>query len=285
MKQLLSPRELAAAIGASESSLKRWIDSGRLTATRTAGGHRRVTAAEAIRFIRESGSALVRPECIGLPELGAVAGRARGAGNDTESLFEMLRDGRSAEARGLMVALYLAGLAVSEVFDGPVRESMRRLGELWIHSEAGVFVEHRATDICLQGVNQLRAMFEPAEGAPTAVGGAAPGEQHMLASLMAATTLAAAGYRAVNLGADSPLAALLSAAETHRPRLVWLSATTPPEPPPSPDDVGAFAQTVRDAGATLVIGGEARASLLTHAPGATGCASMAELARAAAALR
>lgn len=285
MKQLLSPRELAAAIGASESSLKRWIDSGRLTAARTAGGHRRVTAAEAIRFIRESGSTLVRPECIGMPELGAVAGRARGAGDDTESLFEMLRDGRSEEARGLMIALYLAGFAVSEVFDGPVRESMRRLGELWLHSKEGVFVEHRATDICLQGVNQLRAMFEPPEGAPTAVGGAAPGEQHMLASLMAATTLTAAGFRAVNLGGDSPLPALLAAADAHRPRLLWISATCPPDPCPTPIEVSGFAQTVLDAGATLVIGGDARDSLLVHAPGATGCASMADLAHAAATLR
>jgi MerR family transcriptional regulator, light-induced transcriptional regulator len=52
----LSPKALAAAIGVSESSLKRWADEGRLAAERTAGGHRRIAVAEAVRFVRRRGS-------------------------------------------------------------------------------------------------------------------------------------------------------------------------------------------------------------------------------------
>jgi len=40
MRQL-SPRELAEALGVSESSLKRWVDAGKIAASRTEGGHRR----------------------------------------------------------------------------------------------------------------------------------------------------------------------------------------------------------------------------------------------------
>ena len=54
MKPLLSPRELAQAIGVSESSLKRWADAGQIRVARTAGGHRRISIADAVRFIREA---------------------------------------------------------------------------------------------------------------------------------------------------------------------------------------------------------------------------------------
>jgi len=60
--RLLSPRELADALGVSESSLKRWVDAGKITAARTEGGHRRIALQEAVRFIRETGAPLARPE-------------------------------------------------------------------------------------------------------------------------------------------------------------------------------------------------------------------------------
>ena len=48
--RFLSPRQLAVAIGVSESSLKRWADDGRLAVERTAGGHRRIPLPEAVRW-------------------------------------------------------------------------------------------------------------------------------------------------------------------------------------------------------------------------------------------
>jgi len=68
-KPLLTPKDLADAIGVSESSMRRWVDSGRLKMTRTAGGHRRIEINEAIRFIRESGTPVVHPEILGLADI------------------------------------------------------------------------------------------------------------------------------------------------------------------------------------------------------------------------
>ncbi|MEO7732315.1 MAG: helix-turn-helix domain-containing protein, partial [Kofleriaceae bacterium] len=66
MSTLLSPHDLAAALGVSESSLKRWIDAGRIRATRTEGGHRRVSIADALAFVRETHAPVARPELLGL---------------------------------------------------------------------------------------------------------------------------------------------------------------------------------------------------------------------------
>ena len=68
-KSLLTPKELAEALGASESSVRRWVDSGDIRIARTAGGHRRIPLTEAIRFIRLINAPVVRPELLGLGSL------------------------------------------------------------------------------------------------------------------------------------------------------------------------------------------------------------------------
>jgi len=65
-RSLLSPRELATAIGVSESSLRRWADAGRVEMMRTAGGHRRIPVAEALKFVRRERLQVVRPDLLGL---------------------------------------------------------------------------------------------------------------------------------------------------------------------------------------------------------------------------
>src|SRR5690606_477749 len=136
-------RELAEAIGVSESSLKRWIDSGKIRATRTEGGHRRIDMAEAVRFVRESGTPLARPELLDMPEI-AVASRRALAGGDR--LLDYLVEGDVVGARGWLLARYLAGSTIAQLCDGPIREAMHALGELWEHDEGGIFIEHRGTD-------------------------------------------------------------------------------------------------------------------------------------------
>lgn len=64
---VLSPKQVARAIGVSEASLKRWCDKGKLTLTKTAGGHRRLHVSSVLRFLKDSGRELVRPEILGLP--------------------------------------------------------------------------------------------------------------------------------------------------------------------------------------------------------------------------
>ncbi|MDX1683088.1 MAG: excisionase family DNA-binding protein, partial [Phycisphaeraceae bacterium] len=68
-KSTLSPKEMALTIGVSESSVKRWVDEGQIEATRTSGGHRRISVPEAVRFVREEDYPLLRPDLLGLADL------------------------------------------------------------------------------------------------------------------------------------------------------------------------------------------------------------------------
>jgi len=217
MRQL-SPKDLAQALGVSESSMKRWVDAGKLIAMRTDGGHRRISVAEAVRFIRETGAEVVHPEMLGMPEI-ARAG--------SERLLHHLERGDAPGARGYLLGRYLGGASVEELCDGPVREAMHALGELWRHDEAGIFIEHRGTDSCLQALAQLRTMFTPPADAPIALGATPEDDPYLLPTFMAAMVMASCGMRAVNLGPDTPVQALAAAAQEHQPKLVWISASAP----------------------------------------------------------
>ena len=79
---LVSPKQVARAIGVSESSLKRWCDQGLIETVRTAGGHRKMAIAEVLRYVREQDHNLVSPQILGLPPVsehasaGLIARRA-----------------------------------------------------------------------------------------------------------------------------------------------------------------------------------------------------------------
>lgn len=216
--RLLSPRELADALGVSESSLKRWIDAGKITAARTEGGHRRIALQEAVRFIRESGAPLARPELLDMPEISAVR-----MGDD--AFHHYLVTGDAVAARGWLLARYLGGASVAALCDGPVREAMHRVGELWQHDDEGIFIEHRATDTCVQALAQLRTTFEPPSAAPFALGATPEDDPYIVPAFMAAIVVASAGMRSINLGPDTPVRALAAAFARHRPALVWISAS------------------------------------------------------------
>ncbi|MHC4811387.1 MAG: excisionase family DNA-binding protein, partial [Planctomycetota bacterium] len=103
MKHLLSPRELAAAIGVSESTLKRWTDDGLINATRTAGGHRRIPLAEAIRFVRATRTRVVNPTILQLGDLPGLEATANGNGMDrVEQVHRALEEGAEMPLRGLV---------------------------------------------------------------------------------------------------------------------------------------------------------------------------------------
>lgn len=269
--RLLSPKELADALGVSESSLKRWTDAGRLRAARTGGGHRRIPLDEALRFIRATGTPVARPELLDLPELDAVA--------PDVSLYALLEAGDARAVRGWLMGRYLAGASVADLCDGPLRAALYQLGELWRHGPDGIVVEHRATDVCLQAIAHLRGTFEAGPDAPLAIGAGPEDDPYLLPAAMAAAVLASAGMRVTNLGADTPLAALERAVADQEPALVWISATAS-LPPARGRAIGRYLGSLPPT-TVAVIGGQHRATIPAE-PGVRVLGSMRELAAVAA---
>jgi len=258
MKKHVTPRQLAEAIGVSESSLKRWSDAGRLNASRTAGGHRRIQFAEAIRFIRDSGAMVVQPESLGIPELDNMVMSGVMAPQEADArLLEFLLAGRERESRGLILSLFLGGMSIATICDGPIHAAMDHLGEIWKQGDHGIYLEHRAVDICTQAINQIRQMFEPAQSAPVAVGGGGPKDPTVIPTIAAAATLLEAGMRVQNIGPDLPISALRLAAIDHDAALVYISFTHDADPQLLEGQVQQLADELAARRTWLVLGGRA----------------------------
>ena len=258
MKQLLSPREFAGAIGVSQSSVKRWTDDGLIRATRTAGGHRRIHITEAIRFLRDSDSILVKPHLLGLPKAASTGRTKADLERASVDLEEHLKEGRSGEARGLIHALYIDGYSIADIADGPLRQSMANLGHLWLpQGDEGIFLEHRATQIALQSFHELRTLLPDNQDGPLAIGGAPSGDPYQLPSLVVSTVLASEGYRAVNLGPETPISMLRKTAVSKAPKLVWLSISQAEDPAALSRDLDVLFEELDELGIAIAIGGRA----------------------------
>lgn len=268
MKATLSPRELAEAIGVSESSLKRWADSGRIVVSRTSGGHRRIAMAEAIRFIRENRATIVRPDILGFPDLEAAAWDDLNEHDEGERLYNYLRDGKMSEARGVIMAAYLSGKSIAALADGPIRDCMTRLGELWKNEDDGIMAEHRATDICIQAVQQLRGTLQAHPRGIVAVGCAPSGDPYLLPSLLAAAALAAEGFRTINLGPETPTEVLAQAISEHNARLAWISISSLADAQALTDAIIQLNEQLNEMDCELAVGGRC-ADQLNIPPGAT----------------
>lgn len=258
----LSPRDLARAVGVSESSIKRWVDEGRLVAGRTAGGHRRIPLDAALRFVREAELDVVHPEVLGLRWL-PPTGKGAEIG---ESLDDLLLAGRAEAFRGALVSAWLAGQPVASLCDGPLSAALRAVGERWRQDRQGVFEEHRASAIAAAGLEQLALFLRVSPDAPVAVGGAISGDTCRISSLMARATLADAGWRAIDLGADTPARAIADALRHHRPRLVWLSASHVTDKARQRKELRRIHETCVEAKLPLIVGGPAIGELVPRRP-------------------
>lgn len=224
-----SPRELANAVGVSESSMKRWIDAGEVEALRTAGGHRRVTRREAVRFIRDRGLRVADMSALELPGLAGVSNGEMIERATPEAIIEALEAGASRQARAMVLAEYVRGTSVSTLCDGLVKEVLHLIGKRWKQNESavGIGIEHEATDMFIQALGQVRSLRTlPSPEAPVAVGGAIAGDPYIIPSLMAATVLEDLGFDVTNLGPNTPVDVLTDAAQRHEAQLVWLSVST-----------------------------------------------------------
>lgn len=252
----LSPKDLADAIGVSESSLKRWVDDGRLEAVRTVGGHRRIALHEAVRFVRANRCALVRPDLLGFADL--PKGEApRPVDPSTEDAFQdaLLRDDAIA-ARSMVLSTYLAGASIATIGDGPIHRALERIGELWKHTEQGILQEHRATDICIQAVSMLRNLLPPTRAdAPVALGCGPSGDPYLLPSMLSACVVHEAGMRDVNLGPDTPARVLLGALDRYQPKLVWIAFSSAAQDAPVWDDVAEISARITQRQGFLIVGG------------------------------
>jgi len=221
-EQTVSPKQVARAIGVSESSVKRWCDRGSIATVRTDGGHRRITLPAVFEFLRENKHELLHPDILGLPatsgSIGWVIERAK------ERFERALLDGNEAGCFHVLLDQYLAGRTVSEIGDQIVAQAFHSIGDKWACDEIDVYHERRGCEMCVGSLIQMRSLLPPpSQKAPVALGATISGDQYAIPGLLVDLVLRENGWQSTWLGGNLPFASLIEAVRQNKCAMFWLS--------------------------------------------------------------
>ena len=224
MQQTLTPKQVARAIGVSESSLKRWCDRGVIHTERTAGGHRRIRVSDVLRFLRENEREILRPEILGLPPGTGV--RPRVIRRAETRLIDALLEGDAEIVRRLVFDLYINGAEIVALCDDVIAPALHEVGEQWDCGAAEVYQERRACEIVGHILYELGTVLPATDvSAPRAVGGTPSGDDYRVPTQMVELALRDAGWNATSLGSSLPVETMQAAVDQHRPELFWISVS------------------------------------------------------------
>jgi excisionase family DNA binding protein len=252
-EQLLSPKQLSRSLGVSESSLKRWCDQGRIKTVRTAGGHRKIAVADALRYAREQNLEFASRELLRLP------GKRSSTTLDkaVEQMTDALLQGSEQVTRRIALDLYASNHACSVICDEVIGAAFREIGERWACNTADVYQERRACEIMQRVLFELRRMQPPTSRHGTAAGGTVEGDHYSLANAMAELVLRESGFSATSIGTSLPWSSLVNAVEQMKVDLFWLSVSHIPNIEDFVTSFTKLSNACATAGTALVVGGRA----------------------------
>ncbi len=254
MKELISPKQVAKAIGVSESTVKRWCDRALIPTVRTAGGHRRVRAEDILAFVVSQGFDLEAPELLGLP---TGCGKTPWSISRAREHFRgALLANNSHVARQLLIDLLLAKHSVTTICDDVIARSFHEIGDLWSCGELQVYQERRACEICLQLLHEISLRIPaPASDAPAAIGATIEGDLYTLPVTIAGLVLKSLDWKTTLLGSNLPFETLFQAIEDLRPKIFWLSVSHVANEPSFVTNLNRLFSIAKNFQCALVIGG------------------------------
>ncbi len=255
-EQYISTAHTARALGVSVSTVKRWVDEGVLPAQKTAGGHRKLLRAEVLSLARKGelphqdlAELVLGPNRKQVLDLAALR----------HALLAALSRGDAAEVNALIRRAYRGGLPLETLADRVISPAMEAVGHDWETAKIDVWHEHRGTLLCAAALFDLQAeLSRRAERQrPVAFGGAPEGDPYLLASLLAQLSLLDAGWEAVDLGPNTPLASFVNATHELRPKLIWLSVSHLTDAAGFVRDYSTLQRAAAKYGAAIAVGGRA----------------------------
>ncbi|HEY0981151.1 MULTISPECIES: B12-binding domain-containing protein [unclassified Schlesneria] len=255
MNDLLSPKQVARAIGLSESSIKRYCDQGAIHFVRTLGGHRKLPLSDVLRFVKEREHVIVVPGALGLPTRSqrSEIGLERGV----RILVDALIKGNEESVWQVVYDLYLARHSISTICDRLMIPAFREIRERWASSSIEVYQERRSCEFLQRVLFNLRSTLKAPDKEWDACGGTLEDDTNSLPNAMAELVLRDCLWNATSLGTSIPFDSMVNALSDMKPRLFWLTATRISDIDRFVKQVESLSQIAEANGVAFLVGGRA----------------------------
>ena len=158
MAKSVSPKQLARAIGVSESSVKRWCDDGVIDTSYTPGGHRKIEIDQVLQFLRNTKHAIADPEILGLPSM--LGKQTWSTQEAVEQLQDALLKNNEELALAIIMGLFLSDIPISVLFDEIISTVFERIGNEWDCQNVEIYQERQACQICRRTLERFRVLTQ-----------------------------------------------------------------------------------------------------------------------------
>ncbi len=265
----LSTQEVAALISVTETTIKRWADSGTLPCSKTAGGHRKFLTKDVIQFAEAHGytvmGALPPPMTRQQRDELEFAVSTRNYSRIAEIFFQ---ESIQADREGLLellLYLYRHKITFDAIVDEVIRPALTKIGELWAEGKLEVNQEHRASHAITEAMIRLAPELhrKPSNGLQ-AVCACLEGEHHEFGLRSLAYTLESEGWKVHYLGVNTPADTLASFLDVTRPELVCLSCTILSKKSSVLSQIRTVSQAAAKYGAKVLVGGYSAEEVERH---------------------
>jgi excisionase family DNA binding protein len=266
---IVSTRSVAALLGVSEATVKRWADGGVLRCFRTRGGHRKFRMGDVRAFLDDAPDRAHAPgdEADGAP---AAPEPPAPLGEHAQQAYTLAVSGDVDALVSLVTRARDDAASFAVTFDLLLAPALREVGTRWTQGAISVAEEHIASNTVSEALARLRPLVERA-GARVASRAsrerrdalcACLGEErHDLALRMVTLMLAERGYKTRLVGGHVPAVDLARLVGAERPALVALSASANADGASLRGDLAVIASAATTARARVIVGGAGFAKL------------------------
>lgn len=238
MNDLISTSEAAGIAGVGVSSIKRWVDEGRLRAVRTPGGHRRLNRLEFQSFLSAST---------------VQSGQSE---NDaaTQWAERILTNGHHELQSNLMAARGRLGSWSSAMTE--VGKGVREIGLRWEKETISIYEERIASERLSRALASIHDSMPRSIDDPVCLLACAEGEYHTLGLSLLQPVLRESGWASIWLGPPMPTTELCKTIESTNVKIVALSASSiMSDSERLKSQTEEVAKTCKKRGVDLVVGG------------------------------
>lgn len=218
-----TPPQIAKYFTVNESTIKRWIHSGKLPAGRTLGGHYRVSKTQMNSFLSKY-SEHVSSSYV----LKRLLEQKQNTNQGWIEYYQNLYKNDAEKALSILRLFYIQGHSIVKIFDEIIIPTLKFMGTEWRDGKLEINMEHRMSFQVSQHISELGNFIQETKkkNFPKAILSCTPGNNHFLPILMGDVVLKKHGFKREVLGINISLDELKKAINRNEDtKLICISNT------------------------------------------------------------